>query len=474
MVKKIFSLSGLLVALALFIAVNAFAKIALRRSHIDLTERNLYSLSQGTRNILGALEEPQNLRFYYTPEQAPDGSPIPAYAQRVRELLEEYVSESNGKLRMVVIDPKPFTEEEDQAAQAGLRGIPVNEVGDKLYFGLEATNSVDARETIPFFDPSREESLEYDITQILYRLGNPDRPVVGVMSSLPLTGGTPDPRTGRQSQPWTVYSLLSQALEVRNVETTAETIDPEIDVLMLVHPKELSDQTLYAIDQFALAGGRILAFVDPYCFFDPSAQGDPRMGGMGGDHSSHLDRLLEAWGVRLDASKLAGDKDKSQQIDSPGGPIYCPVVLALDQDCMDPNDVAIRELSSLNLLLAGSFDSIEGSGVTVEPLLQTSADGAGTVDATLLQFGQPDFVRLTESFVPDGQRRAVAVRLTGDVKTAFPDGPPPASEPKPEGADASTEAKPEHLAASKVPFHAVLVADADILADPLWTSDRGF
>ena len=472
--NKLFSITGLIAAVGLFIAVNAFSGAALKRSRIDLTERNLYSLSDGTRNIIQGLEEAVDLKFFYTPEQAPDGSPYPPYAQRVRELLEEYESLSDGKIRLELVDPKPFAEEEDLAGQGGINGFPVNQVGDKFYFGLAATNSVDEREGIPFFDPSREASLEYDITQIIYRLGTSDRPVVGLLSTLPMSGGAADPRTGRGGQPWFIYTMLSQAVEMRAVEPTVTTIDPEIDVLMLVHPKDLGDEALYAVDQFVLGGGRIMAFVDPYCLFDPTAQGDPRSG-IPGNHASNLDKLLTAWGVQLIPNKVVGDKNKAQNVNSASGPLACPVVMALDQECMDENDVAIRELSSLSFLLAGAFESIEGASTTLTPLVQTTVDGGGTLDSVHLQMGQPDLERITKAFVEDQTRRAIAVRLTGSVKSAFPDGRPKIEPAEGEETPAPAEfLAVEHIAESKEDIQAVLVADADFLENQMWTTEGFF
>ena len=478
--KKLFSLTGLLVAVAFFIALNAFASVALRRTTIDLTEHKLFSLSEGSRNIIRNLEEPLDLKFYYTPEQAPDGSGLAEYAQRVQELLETYAAESDGKLRLQVIDPKPFTEEEDQAAQGGLQGYPINSLGDKVYCGLIATNSVDETEVIPFFEASREASLEYDITQLIYRLGTEDRPVIGLMSSLPLSGGPPDPRTRQPPQRWAIYDFIAQTLEVREVPTTAETIDPEIDVLMIVHPKELSPKTQYAIDQFALRGGRIMAFVDPFCFFDPAGQGDPR-GAMSADRSSHMETLLAAWGVEMDSKTIVGDVDKGQAIpDGQGGQTFAPVFMALDGESFDQTDLSLQDISGVSFLTAGGWQASEGATTQITPLVQTTANGSGTLDATAMQFGMMDFARLSEMFVPDNTPHATVIRLQGEIQSAFPDGPPgdPAAEPEDaEGAseesDADESAADEHLTSSAEPFHAVLFSDADLLADNLWVRRVG-
>ncbi|MBL4771788.1 MAG: Gldg family protein [Planctomycetes bacterium] len=462
--KKLFSITGLLVALLLFIAVNSFSDTALRKMRMDLTQNGLYSLSEGSKNILGKLDEALDLKFFYSKSTAPDGSPIPAYAQRVHELLEEYEAKSGGKIRLEVIYTEPFSEAEDVATQAGLAGYAINGAGDKLFFGLLGTNSVDDREVIPFFEPSREASLEYDITQLIYRLNTVDRTLIGVLSSLPMDGGGPDPRTGQSGPRWALYDYIEQTQEVRTLTPTLTSIDEDVDVLMVVHPQALPESARYAIDQFALRGGHILAFVDPYCWLQPVDPADPN-GAMAADRSSNLDHLLASWGVAMDHKLIAGDRDKAQAV---AAGVYLPVFMGLGQDSLDPEDFTTRGLSQVHMLTPGAFEALPNSGVTIDPLIFTTEAGAGTMDATMLQFGMGDPARLSEMFAHDGQPRNLAIRVGApSIASAFPDGPPVR-----EGADSEAQIA-AHLSQSSAPFHAVLVADVDMLFDQLWVQRAG-
>lgn len=479
MFKRLFSWAGLVVAVVLFLAVNAVSSTALRGARVDLTENSLYTLSQGTRNILASLDEPVTLRLYYSKSIALKelgGTPIPSYAQRVTELLEEYEAAAGTNLALEIIEPEPFSEEEDQAVGYQLRGVPVGPTQDQLFFGVVGTNSVDEVEAIPFFDPSREASLEYDLTQMIYRLAVSDRPVVGLLSNLPLEAGpAADPRNPQPPQNWAILDWIRQSLEVQTIEAGAESIPDEIDVLMLVHPKDLSPATEYAIDQFALRGGRVLAFVDPFSLFDP-AQGDPQMGGMGADKSSKLDNLLAAWGVQIESGKVVGDDETAQPVPGPGGQrVRLPLFMNLTPDLMGEDDFVTAELGSLSMLAPGHLSAVEDAKTTLEVMAHTSTDGAGTLDAMMMQFGQ-DFGRLAEMFTPDRQQRNLIVRVTGPITTAFPDG-------KPAGAALDTEESSEeegedgeeavHLESSDS-FEAIIVADADLLSDNLWVTRQNF
>ncbi|MDF1836374.1 MAG: Gldg family protein [Planctomycetota bacterium] len=462
--KQLFSITGLIVALVLFIGVNQFSETALRKMRVDLTQNGLYSLSEGSQNILGKLDEPLDLKFFYSKSSAPDGSPIPAYAQRVRELLEEYEAKADSMVRLEIIHTEPFSESEDAATQAGLSGFRINEAGDRLFFGLVGTNSVDDTEVIPFFEPSRESSLEYDITQLIYRLGTEERPLIGVLSSLPMDGGGPDPRTGQPGPRWAILDYISQTQEVRTLEPTLTGVDAEVDVLMLVHPQGLPDTALYAIDQFALRGGRILAFVDPHSWFQPVDPSDPR-GAMSADRSSHMESLLTAWGVAMDTQSIAGDQNKAQQV---AAGVFLQVFLGLDSDCLDEEDFTTRGLSSVKMLTPGAFVALDNSTLTLDSLMRTTEEGAGAMDATMLQMGMQDPTRMVEMFAPSGAPADLAIRIHGDsVPSAFPDGAPAL----PEGTE--TDERPTHLSASSAPFHAVLVADTDMLSDQLWVQRMG-
>jgi len=253
------------VLVVLLVALNMLSGLALRGARIDATQGKMFTLTAGSRAIARAAEEPITLKFYYSAKLAQGRPEIQSYAQRVREMLEEYARIGGGRVRLEVIDPEPFSELEDAAVAAGLTGVPLNTAGDALYLGLVGTNSIDTKETIAFFDPRKERFLEYDITKMMYSLSHPTRRVVGLISGLPLEGGfSMDPRTRQPTQtpPWQVLGEIKGAFDVRNLGDAAVVPD-DVSVLMVVHPKGLSEQTLFAIDQYVLRGGAAMIFVDP-------------------------------------------------------------------------------------------------------------------------------------------------------------------------------------------------------------------
>src|SRR5215472_7353987 len=281
---------GTLLALALlFIGLTVLFNYALRGWRLDLTQNRLYTTAAGTDRILANIKEPINLYFFFSEKTAGGLPQLKTYGTHVRDFLEELVARSHGKLHLHVIDPQPFSEEEDRAAELGVRGTPLGGVsGQQFYFGLAGTNSTDGHAAIEFFDPNKEQFLEYDVVKLVYQLANPKKPVVAWLSSLPMGPGF-DPQSGQMREPWFVYGEAQQLFDLRPLEPNAPRIDPDTNVLVLVHPKNLSPATQFAIDQYALRGGHILAFVDPVSEADSSGN-DPRnpMASMGADKSSHL------------------------------------------------------------------------------------------------------------------------------------------------------------------------------------------
>ncbi|MCS6946232.1 MAG: GldG family protein, partial [Steroidobacteraceae bacterium] len=302
-------LSGLALLLlaVLFVAVTALSQRVLRGARLDLTANKLYTLSDGTLKIIAGLREPVNLYFYYTSKTAEQVPAIKNYGTRVREFLQELAARSDGKLRLRIIDPEPSSEEEDRAAEAGIRAVPLGASGEALYFGLAGTNSTDGRAAIEFFDLQKEPFLEYDVAKLIYQLGNPKLPVVGWLSGLPMTASF-DPSTGRPREAWIVLGQAEQLFDVRILEPNVTRIDNDVDVLVIVHPKNLPPAVLYAIDQYALRGGRILLFVDPSAEGD-TAGADPTnpFAAITADRKSTFAPLLEAWGVQFDNTQVLGD-----------------------------------------------------------------------------------------------------------------------------------------------------------------------
>jgi ABC-type uncharacterized transport system involved in gliding motility auxiliary subunit len=453
--KKTYGATALVALAALFVGVTILINLALRGARVDLTESGLYSIAPGTERIVESLQEPVNLYFFFSQEASSRSAQLRAYAQRVRELLEEVAERSNGKIRLSVIDPQPFSEDEDRAAEFGLVAVPVDAAGQTLYFGLAGTNSTDGREVISFFQSEKEQFLEYDVATLIHRLGNPKRPVVGVLSSLPVDASF-DQMTGRMQEGWASIAQLREIFEVRTLPPDVAAIENDVNVLMLIHPKELSSKTQYAIDQFVLRGGNLIAFIDPQSENDPAGQ----MGPMPGGRSSTLGPLLDSWGVTFDPDMVLGDRELGLTVSLRQGqaPSQQIQIVGLNRDSMSKDDVVTSSLDTINVWSAGTLAKKEGATVTFEPLLRSSTNAA-LLPVARLAF-PPDGSSLLDGFKATGERYAVAARIHGKLKSAFPNGNPAAGEGGSQGA--------EHRAESANEANIILVADTDLLADPLW------
>ncbi len=442
-----------LVALAVaFVAVTILSSFALRGIRLDLTENRLYSIASGTEKILAGINEPITLYFFFSEQPSRDTPDLRAYAERVRELLEEMAQRSSGKLHLTVIDPQPFSEEEDRANGFGLSPVPVGGRGDSLFFGLAGTNSTDGHETIGFFQPDKEEFLEYDIASLIYRLAHPRRPVVGLVSSLPLAGA-PASATGPGRPAWAGIAQLSGLFDVKPLGEGFTNIAKDIDVLLLVHPKQLAAPSLYAIDQFVLGGGKVLAMVDPQAEQDAtrSPEGQP-----GAGRSSDLSPLLASWGVEYDSSEVLGDARKALSVTlRPNQPAVRHLgVQAFTREDFNAGDVVTAGLDAINFMTSGVLKPEAGSGLTFEPLIQSSDQAALLSSARFTVLDDP--TTLLDGFKATGERYVVAARIRGDIKTAFPAGPPAGAEA---GAGLKTSTTPANL---------IVIADTDMLSDLLW------
>ena len=460
-----FGIGGLIALAVLFLGVVMLSNAGLRGARVDLTQNKLYTLSPGTQQVLADLKEPVNLYFYFSREAASKQAPlVMPYATRVREFLEELSARANGKIHLHIVDPQPFSDDEDRAAEFGLQSLQAGS-GDALYFGLTGTNSTDGRASIPSFQADREEFLEYDVAKLINELGTPKKPVIGVMSSLGIQGQF-SPMTGQMGDPWPIYTQLQDLFTVRPVTADVDHIDKDVDVLMVVHPKALPQKTLYAIDQFVMRGGRILLFVDPNSGADTSGQ-DPSnpMAGAMANHSSDLEPLLAAWGVDYDPAKVIGDLDRGLEVrtsmQSP--PVRHIGILGLGRDDMNQKDVISGSLDKINLATAGALAARPGAKTTFEPLLLSSANAAPIPAQRFNALTDPSTLR--DGFKPTGIRYALAARVTGPVESAFPQGLPP---------DQKAAAGPPvaHLAKSAAPANIVIIADTDLLLDYMWVQTR--
>lgn len=448
----------LLLLALLFVGATVISNLVLRGARIDLTANNEYTLSDGSKEILASIDEPINLYFYFSDEASRDLAPIRTYAQRVRELLEEMASRTGGKLKLSVIDPQPFSEEEDEATAAGLQSVPVGSTGDKLFFGLAGSNSLNGKASIPFFQPDKEVFLEYDVAKLIQGLIKPDKPVIGLISSLPIGGGF-DPTSQKMSDPWAVMQQLDDMFEVRPLGLEVKQIDKDVKLLMVVHPKALADDTVYAIEQFVLGGGRLLLFVDPNSNVDQSGA-DPQnpSAAMFADKSSNLEKLLAAWGVDYKADQVVVDRalGLQVQISQTEPPVTHPLILGLRKEQMNPEDLVSAKLNLVNIDSAGHFKLKEGATVKLEPLLQSSSESTA-VSTERTRF-LPDPRELLKDFAPSGENYMIAARLSGKLKSAFPDRASAAG----------------HIAESAEDVQAILVADTDILSNRLWVQVQNF
>ena len=456
---------GLIALAVLFLAVVMLSNVGLRGMRLDLTQNKLYTLSPGTQQVLKELKEPVNLYFYFSRDASAKQAPlVMPYAARVREFLEEIAARAGGKVHLQVIDPQPFSDDEDRAAEFGLTPLPAGS-GDALYFGLAGTNSTDGRASIPNFQPDREQFLEYDVAKLIQDLGTTKKPVVGLMSSIGLQGQF-NPLSGQMGDPWPIFTAIQQLFTLRTLTPDVDHIDKDVDVLMVVHPKQLPPKTMYAIDQFVMRGGRLLLLVDPNAGADISGQdpSNPLAAAMA-DHSSDFEPLLHAWGVDYDQSKVIGDLSLGLEVrtNAASPPVRHIGILGLRHENMDAKDVVTASLEAINMATVGSLAAHAGATTTFEPLLMSSTSAAPVPAQRFNGLTDPETLR--DGFKSTGVRYTIAARITGPVESAYPNGPPVDQKP-PAGPPVA------HLAKSTKPANIVVIADTDFLMDYLWVQTR--
>ena len=453
--------SAPLVALALlalaFLALVSLSTIALRGARVDLTEQGLYTLSDGTVRILESIQDPVTLKLYYSEHATGELQQFRSYATRVRELLEEIAARSDGKVKLEVIDPEPFSEAEDQAAAYGLRAIPLGSTGDNLYFGLVASNSTDGESLMPFIQPDKEAFLEYDVAKLVSSLGSADRPVVALVSGLPM-GPTMDP-SGRQNPGWVIDRQLRELFELRRLQGMPSDIADDVDLLLLVHPKDVPEHTLVAIDQFVLRGGRLLVFMDPDAEADQSGINPLDPLSASAPQASHLGPLFQAWGIQFDPARVVLDERHALQVqpDPNGPPVRHMAVLGLGPEALNQDDVVSAELANVHFSTVGALGLARESRLDMEPLAQSSRRAAlADVVAVREAVADPDSLR--DGFKPGAEPLVLAARFTGELQTAFPD----------------RAGEDGHLATSDGPVNMIVVADTDVLTDRLWVQVNDF
>ncbi len=467
--SKVLSLGGLALALVALLMINLLSGLYFKNVRLDLTEKQLYTLSKGTKNILADLQEPVTLQLFFSEKFFTTLPSVVTYGNRVKDLLEEYAALSNGKLTLVVSDPAPFSELEDDAVKYGLQGVPVDSSGNQAYFGLVGLSAADEPKSIAFLQPDKEASLEYEITRLIYSLVKPERKVVGLLTSLPMLGMAANPFLPRGStgEEWFIVNQLRQSFDVENLDQGIVKIPETIDVLMLVHPKNLSDELLFSIDQFVLNGGRLIAFVDPFSEAD-QPMNDPAnpmaaMAAMDGDRSSNLKKLFDSWGVELVEGKIAVDKENAQQVQMQvGGRIKAVKYvgwMSFGQNQMNASDFITRDLEKVSLATPGFFRKKPNATADITPLIITSKQSM-QLDSEQFKFGVNPSL-LLRKYEPSGESFTLALRLSGNVDSAFP-----------KGLEAVTSE--ERVKRSKDKINVILVADTDMLEDKHWVEVQNF
>ena len=469
----LFSIVGVVALLVILIALNVLGNFS--KFRWDLTENHLYTLSQGSQRIVQKLDTPVEIRFYYSKDNASTPVYLRTYAQEVEDLLAEFQQASRGKIKIVKLDPKPDSDVEDSARLDGVEGQTVN-LNDKVYLGL-AVSCLDAKTAIPFLSPGRESLLEYDVSRAISSVANPKKAVIGVMSALPVLGRNNPMMMQRRQQgsaPWVFVQELKENYTVREVPLTADKIDDDVSVLLLCYPKGITDSAQYAIDQFLLRGGKIVALLDPFSFVDFQMSGQAGM--MGGEgFSASLDKLLKAWGINFTSNQVVADPAFATKIQREANVVQSdPSVLSLTADAINRSDPLSAASNDVLFPFAGAFLGTPADGLTEEVLI-SSSEQSSLIDAMTVQMGS-DAVR--KALKPAHTRYPLAVRLTGKFKTAFANGKPaaPPVEPANPGATPtptpSTSSTPVPLKEATNEGVVVLIGDADFAFDTIAGSEQ--
>lgn len=476
---------GIAVALGFFVALNAGLS-GVTGVRIDLTQDRLYTLSDGTRRILDRVNEPVTLEFYVSQRLVKEVAIYGNYAGRVRDVLNEFAAVSGGSVTVAELDPEPFSETEDAAVAAGVTGVPLDSGGERVYFGL-AAQSGGKTGVIGFFQPERESFLEYDLARMLEGLINPKKPVIGVVTGLPMFGQFA-PQPG-QPKRWHIVDAIEESFEIRNIFDIQADLTDEIDVLFLVHPT-LNEEDLYTIDQYLMRKGRALIMTDPY---SELAQGALMAGRPLAPGASNVNKLMARWGVSMAEKSVAGDMNFARIVNAGSDREMKPAPyllwLTVKDGGIDTSDAVTRDINAVNIGSGGIIEVAENAALTVEPLLTTTTESQA-FDVGLINPRVPNVLDFVEKFKAEGKKLILSARVTGVADSAFPEGRPKPKAPEkiePKGAEGKEEpvaaekpsAEPEkklplHIAKSQVPINVILITDSDMLQERFWVRVQDF
>ena len=451
----------------LFLSINTLSNQIFSTSRLDLTQNNLFTLNKGTLKILNTIEEPITLKLFFSDKLSRNIAPMREYGQRVREIIEEYKNKSNGMIVIERIDPEPFTDNEDLAILYGLQGMQISQAGEKFYFGLVATNSTDDISTIPFFEQERETYLEYDLTRIINDLANPKKKKLGLITTLPINGGLayPDAPSSEYVPPWEIYNRLNEIFEIITLSNEIERIPDEIDLLMIVHPKDIKFKTRYAIDQFVMKGKGTIFFVDPYSEVQRNALPiEERRTYIPG---SNLNTLFNNYGAYVEPGMIVGDRLAGRKVTIGRGPnarITTYVLwIALNNEYMNPNNLITNELETILTNTPGAIIRSENAESFFEILYSSSRDSM-LIERFKIQF-RPDPTLLLSEFKSVNKNLPFAVRLSGKLNSAYID-------TLPTNEDTTLIPLHEDHSTSTMGGNIIIFADTDVLANNTWTKKQ--
>jgi ABC-type uncharacterized transport system involved in gliding motility auxiliary subunit len=439
--RRTLALGAVVLAAVTLLSVNLIASNALRDARFDLTKERLFTISDGTRKALRAIDEPIDVRVYFSKKL---GEAAPTYAksfERVRTMLDQYGEIARGNLRISYFDPEPFSDAEERAVATGLKGVRLNQEGEMGYFGIAGTNSTDTEANLPFLSTDRERFLEYDVTKLIVTLAHQRKTAVGLISGIPMEGSPGNPMLGRPpTQGPLMLEHIREFFEVRTIAKDAKEIPSDIGVLMVVQPEGLASETAYAIDQFVLAGGKVLAFVDPVA--EMSRQSNPMMMMMQGPPDlTEFDKLLRAWGVAFNPQMVAGDKERARRVQFGSGAnarVASYVMwLGLKRGDLDEKDVLAGDIREMNFATPGFLAKAADATTQFSPVVRTSASAMQIPSESVSMV--PDPMALLRNYKPGGVPLTIAARISGDAKSAFPNGGPPAADK--DKADEKADAK---------------------------------
>jgi gliding motility-associatede transport system auxiliary component len=448
----LYSAIGLAALFLVLVAFNYLASSAAVRA--DLTAGNLYTLSDGTKKILRGLDAPVKVRLYISQGEHTMPVPLRSYAQRVEDLVREFRSIAGANLVVEKYNPQPDSEEEDAAQLDGIEPQQLSS-GEQFYLGL-AVSRLERKQALGTLNPARERLLEYDLARAIARVGMAEQPTIGLMSALPVLGEKFNPFTRQSSEPWVLANELKRDFNVRPVNMTATSIDPDIKTLLVIHPRDIPEATEYALDQFVLRGGKLVVFVDPYAYFDQQPSPMPGIGG--GGSSSTLPRLFKAWGVGMNPGKVIADVVYA----SGAGNRYTPTVLTLNRTAFNRDDVVTSQIETLLYAFGGAFSVKPAQGLKATELVKSSPNSMLVDNIVASVSGEA----ATKGFKPDEVSRPLALRLAGRFATAFPEGRPKSETPAAKDAKPKAEAPAEPALRETARDNSViLVADVDMLND---------